>query len=112
MENDKLYQEHILDAILRIEKFKIGFLFETFVKDEKTVSATMRELGVIGEAAKKLSDEFNLKKSSKHSFPWREIAGIRDKLVHDYFEIDVEAVWETIEKDIPFLKRELLFYEQ
>mgnify|MGYP001564581679 FL=1 len=64
----------------------------------------MRELGVIGEAAKKLSEEF---KRVYTNVPWKQIAGMRDKLIHDYFEIDVEAVWKTAQEDIPFLKQEL-----
>ncbi|MEK7169428.1 MAG: HepT-like ribonuclease domain-containing protein [Patescibacteria group bacterium] len=74
------------------------------MEDELVLSAVMRELGVIGEAAKKLSEEF---KRVYTNVPWKQIAGMRDKLIHDYFEIDVEAVWKTAQEDIPFLKQEL-----
>lgn len=104
MSGDKLYIQHILEAIDKINQFAAGLGFDEFAKNELVQSAVMRELGVIGEASKKLSEEF--KESYKH-IPWKQIAGMRDKLIHDYFEIDAEAVWKTIQEDLPFLKREL-----
>lgn len=104
MGNDKLYIEHILEAVAKIEKFTASLTFEKFADNEMVLSAVMRELGVIGEASKKLSEEF---KNNHLAVPWKEIAGMRDKLIRDYFEIDVEAVWKTIQEDIVSLKEEL-----
>lgn len=68
-------------------------------------SGVMRELGIIGEAAKQFSEEFKL---SHGAIPWKKVAGMRDKLVHDYFEIDIDAVWKTVKDDLPILKKEIL----
>lgn len=105
MDDNKLYISHILEAVEKIERF-VGFLrFDDFVKNDLLQSGVMRELGVIGEAAKKLSPAY---KMSHGSIPWKEIMGMRDKLIHDYFEIDIEALWQTIKEDLPFLKEKLV----
>jgi len=95
---------HILDAIGAIEDYAKGLTLELFIKPENRMvqDATIRELQVIGEAAKKLSEEL---KSQSPVLPWREIAGMRDKLTHDYFGIDKKVVWLTVEKDLPVLKK-------
>lgn len=105
MSGDELYAQHILEAIDKIEQFAAGLDFDKFAKNELVQSAVMRELGVIGEASKKLSEEF---KESHEHIPWKQAIGMRDKLIHDYFEIDTEAVWKTIQEDLSFLKEELL----
>lgn len=105
MSGDKLYVQHILQAIDKIKQFAAGLDFDKFVKNELVQSAVMRELGVIGEASKKLSEEF---KESHEHIPWKQVVGMRDKLIHDYFEIDAEAVWKTIQEDLSLLKEELL----
>lgn len=64
----------------------------------------IRQLEIIGEASKKLSKEF---KEKYPQIPWRDISGMRDKLIHDYFGIDLDAVWDTISKDIPELEDRL-----
>jgi len=99
-----LYVSHILEAIEKINRFVLPLDFQGFIKDDLVQSGVMRELGVIGEAAKNLSQEF---KASHNKIPWKEITGMRDKLVHDYFEIDVDALWITIREDLPVLKNEL-----
>lgn len=104
MENDNLYVEHIRDAIVKIAKFVEGLSYESFSMNELAQSAVLRELSVIGEAAKKLSETFKQRHSS---IPWRHIVGMRDKLIHDYFEIDVEAVWKTIKEDLASLDKEI-----
>lgn len=104
MGDDQLYVQHILEATQRIERFSGHLTFGEFEQNELVQSGVIRELGIIGEAVKKFSEAF---KNSHSSIPWKEISGMRDKLIHDYFEIDVEAVWKTLKEDIPFLKREL-----
>ena len=79
--------------------------FETFKKDNKTVYAVIRAVEVIGEAASNVPVEIR----SKHpSLPWRDIRGMRSKLVHQYFGINMEVVWQTIQEDLPFLVNELV----
>jgi uncharacterized protein with HEPN domain len=104
MEKDNVYIAHILDAIGAIEDYTKELTLELFIKPENRMvqDATIRELQVIGEAAKKLSEGL---KSKNPTLPWREIAGMRDKLTHDYFGIDKKVVWFTVEKDLPVLKK-------
>jgi len=97
----KLYLKDILDAIESIEKFVEGMNFEEFMKDDKTTSAVIRKFEIIGEATKQIPDEVRQK------YPeilWKEMAGMRDKLIHFYFGIDYKLVWESIKKRIPVVK--------
>ena len=72
-----------------------------FNKDKKTQSACMREIQIIGEASRKLTDDF---REINNAIPWRDIIGMRNRVVHDYFGIDNELIWEVVRKDLPFLK--------
>lgn len=99
-----VYLKHILDAIERIEEYIKEINQDSFLKNNLVQSAVIREIEVIGEATKRLSNEFREKYSN---IPWKKIAGMRDKLIHDYFGVDIDAVWDTVEKDIPILKKEV-----
>lgn len=81
-----------------------GVSYEQFQTDEENQDAIIRKIEVAGEATKRLSSEF--RKKYDH-LPWRAIAGMRDKLIHDYFDIDLETVWETATNDIPRLLSEI-----
>lgn len=99
--NIKLYIKDMIEYIERAEKYLNNLSYEEFINDLKTCDAIIRCIEVIGEAAKKVPE--NLK--NKYPFiPWRDIAGMRDKIVHGYFSIDYEVVWLTIKEDIPKLK--------
>jgi uncharacterized protein with HEPN domain len=75
-----------------------------FLDDEKTQSAVIRELEVIGEAAKRISDTYK----SKHSeIPWKLMSGMRDVLIHDYEGVDPYTVWDTVQQNIPVLIEQL-----
>ena len=90
----RLYLDDILEAIRKIEKYVEGMDFEQFRKDEKTGDAVIRNFSVIGEAVKHIPPIIR----KKHpDIPWKIIAGMRDKLVHEYFGIRYDVVWETIE---------------
>lgn len=102
--NLDLYISDINEAIKKIEKYTKGMSFEKFIKDDKTIDAVMKNLENIGEAARNIPAEFK----AKHSFiPWKEIIGMRNKITHEYFGVDVEILWEAIAKDIPQLKKEI-----
>lgn len=95
------YLRDILDAIEKVETFTQGMDYEQFVKDEKTVFAVIRALEIIGEASKNIP---NSVKDRHPSLPWRDMAGIRDKLIHEYFGVNMAVIWNTVKRDIPSLK--------
>jgi hypothetical protein len=79
--------------------------FGDFIRDEKTIDAVIRNLEVVGEAAKNVPEEIRQKYPQ---IPWKEVAGMRDRLIHAYFGVDLEIVWQTIVSDLPKLESELV----
>ncbi len=104
MRDYTLYLKDILAAIESIECFIAGMDLETFQADDKTSSAVMRKLEIIGEAAKQIPDDIRQKHSQ---VPWKEMAGTRDKLTHFYFGIDYHLVWRAITERLPQIKRDI-----
>jgi uncharacterized protein with HEPN domain len=97
----RLYLGDILRSISKIERFVDGYNYEAFKADDKTVSACVREIEVIGEAAKQIPSEI----TAQHlNIPWSLMAKMRDKMIHWYFEIDEEIVWKVIKEQFPTLK--------
>ena len=102
---DPAYLHHILDAITSIEEFSEGISSAEDLRNRRLERAGIeRMLTIIGEAAKKISPEL---RESHPGAPWRETAGMRDKIIHHYFGVDYEAVFLTIQDDLPVLKREI-----
>ncbi len=95
------YMEDIIEAINSVIKFTEGMEYEEFIKDDKTTSAIIRKLEIIGEAVKRISEEVKI---SYPQIPWKDIAGMRDKLIHEYFGVDLKRVWKTAKEEIPELK--------
>ncbi len=100
MSRDAATVADILAAAARIDRFVTGLTQEAFVDDEKTRSAVLHELLVIGEASKRLSAAF---RDANPRVPWRQMAGMRDKLIHAYDAVDVDEVWRTATVDVPTL---------
>jgi len=98
---DKEYIKDILVACENILRYKEGYDFEMFMHDRKTQDAIVRNIEIIGEAVKNISE--NLKEKYKE-IEWKEIAKTRDKLIHSYFGIDLDIVWDIINIEIPRLK--------
>lgn len=105
IKSDKVYLDHIVYCINKIENFTLNMTKEDFLSNIVIQDATMRNFEVIGEATKKLSKGF---REANKEVPWIEIAGMRDKLIHDYIDVDLEIIWMTIQQDIPELKKSLL----
>jgi uncharacterized protein with HEPN domain len=99
-ERDGLYLTHIAEAIEAVSEFTAEGR-QAFFVDRKTQSAVIRQIEIIGEAVKRLSPELT---ASAAEVPWRLIAGTRDRLIHGYFQVDLEAVWAMVSQDLPFLK--------
>jgi uncharacterized protein with HEPN domain len=99
-----LLLEDMLAAIRKIERYTSGIDQPGFQQDEKTVDAVVRNLEVLGEAANRISPGF----ASRHGdVPWRQVAGLRNRIVHDYFGLDLEIIWQVIRHDLPRLKVQL-----
>ena len=101
MRDYKLYFKDILEAMESIEKFVGDMTFEDFREDDKTLSAVIRKFEIIGEATKQIPDEVKQKYSE---VPWKEMAGMRNRLIHLYFGVDYNLVWTTIKNRIPVVK--------
>jgi len=104
IKDDLAYIEHILDCIRKINEFSNGLTFKEFKTNEMVQDAIIRNIEIIGEASKKISKDI---KQTYYKVPWKEIAGMRDKLIHDYLGVDVSVVWKTIKEDIPALERSI-----
>jgi uncharacterized protein with HEPN domain len=99
-----LLLEDIWEAVEKIERYVSGLNHDAFVKDDKTIDSVVRNLEIIGEAANRLPKDF---KAQHSEVEWPKIVGLRHRIVHDYFNIDVEIVWEIIQKDLPLFKSKL-----
>ena len=96
-----IYLNDIRNAIISIEKFIENMNFDQFKNDDKTSSAVIRKFEIIGEATKNIPEAVR----EQHSqVPWEDIAGMRDKLIHSYSEVDLKLVWMTIQQRLPELK--------
>ena len=104
MRDYKLYLKDILAAIDSIEQFVAGMDLEAFRADDKTTSAVMRKLEIIGEATKQIPDEI---RRNYPDIPWKEMAAMRDKLIHFYFGVDYQLVWRALKRRLPQIKPEL-----
>lgn len=94
------YIDDIVEAMQKAMEFAKDTDYDGFIKDAKTAYALVRALEIIGEAVKRVPEEI---KSRYQEIPWKDMAGMRDKLIHGYFGVNLEVVWDTVKKKLPVL---------
>lgn len=104
MKSDTVYLHHILDAIHRIQGYLAGVSYEEFLQHYLLQDGTVRQLEIIGEAARNVSSTL---RSAHPEVPWTEMVGIRNKLIHAYFEVRLPIVWDTTQYDLPPLEQQV-----
>ena len=104
-QDEIFFLKDILNSLNKIFKYTEEMSYENFIKDDKTKDAVERNFEIIGEAVKHLSDDF---RNRYPHIPFRQVAGMRDKLIHDYFGVDYEIVWETIVTKLPQFKIDII----
>ena len=104
MKNDSLYIDHILESLDKIESYTKDLTKKEFSKNDLVQDAVIRNFEIIGEASKKVSKDL---KQTYYKISWKEISGMRNKLIHDYMGVDVDVIWTTIKKDLPVLRNQM-----
>lgn len=102
--SDLIYLDHIANSLSKISDYLCDVGYSEFLLNEEKQDAVIRKLEICGEAAKKISNET---RAIDSAIPWKAIAGMRDKLIHDYFDVDLETVWETAKKEVPDLAKSI-----
>ena len=103
--NVKIFLTHILDSINLIEEYIKNNSKSDFLKSRQLQDSVIRRIEIIGEAIKNIPNEI---KTNNAQIPWKEITGMRDILIHQYFGVDLDLTWQVIDKDLPRLKRQIL----
>ena len=104
---DIIRLEHIIQAIERIKRYTLGKRFDDLVKDDMMYYAVVKNIEIIGEAANLLTNEF---KSEHPDAQWKLITGMRNYIVHEYFQVDNTVIWDVIQNDLPYLEAQIKDY--
>lgn len=104
MKSDKIYLVHILDSIEAILTFTQGMTSDEFGSNRLVKDAVIRNFEIIGEAAKRVSEST---KTNHPSIPWTKMAGLRDKLIHDYIKVNILLVWDVVVDILPSQKEQI-----
>ena len=99
--------EHIVQAIERIKRYTLGKRFDDLVKDDMMYYAVVKNIEIIGEAANLLTNEF---KSEHPDTQWKLITGMRNYIVHEYYQVDNTVIWDVIQNDLPYLEVQIKDY--
>ena|SRR3989344_6269152 len=100
----QVFLKHILESINDIEQYTKSLTEKSFLQKKYMQDAVVRRIEIIGEAARNLPDELTIKYPE---VPWKDIIGMRNKVIHHYFGVDIKVTWEVIQKDIPVLKEKI-----
>jgi uncharacterized protein with HEPN domain len=103
--DDTVYLQHVLDAINTVQEYLQGVNEEKFKATRLLQDGAVRQIEIIGEAVRHISKDI---RKAYPEIPWQDIAGMRDKLIHDYFGVDIEKVWDTAQQDLPVLKEQVV----
>jgi uncharacterized protein with HEPN domain len=103
VKDERAYLLHAIEAIDAISSYTVDGS-EAFFSDGKTQDAVIRNIEIIGQAVKGISDDI---RAMEPAVPWRQIAGMRDKLIHEYFGVDLALVWDVVERELPILRPQL-----
>ncbi|MGC2030776.1 MAG: DUF86 domain-containing protein [Steroidobacteraceae bacterium] len=102
------YLQHILDAINRALEYVAAMNFESFKRDTRTQDAVIRSIQIIGEAANKVRTADPEFAAQHPHVPWAVMYGMRNRVIHDYFEVDLAVVWQTVQQDLPELRSQMI----
>ena len=104
MKHDKVYLQHILDEIVFIQKTMANLTYDGFIESETYTRAFSRSIEIIGEAVKNLSQDF---RNANSDIDWKKIAGMRDKLIHQYFSVDYDLIWDAAKNKLPAIAKRI-----
>ncbi len=101
--DDSIYLRHIIDAFTQIEGYMVGITHDEFFSNKLLQDGVIRQLEVMGEASRNLSEDL---RCEYPQIPWRQMVGLRNRMIHAYFNVNLQIIWEIIQGDLPNLKRE------
>lgn len=102
------YVEHMIEAIRLVRGYVGGMSREGFIADKKTQQAVILNILVVGEAATQIGNDYPEWAGSYPDVPWRQMRGMRNRMAHGYFDIDLNVVWDTVQQSLPELEGKLL----
>lgn len=102
--DDSVYLHHIIDAFALIEHYMDNVSHEEFLRNRLLQDGVIRQLEVMGEAARNISEDLRIEHPQ---IPWRQMIGLRNRMIHAYFNIDLQIIWEIVKGDIPDLKQKM-----
>lgn len=102
--DDSVYLHHILDAFEQIESYTNGVSYDDFAENRLLQDGVIRQLEVMGEAARNITEDL---RSAHSNIPWRQMIGLRNRMIHAYFNINLQIIWEIIQGDIPNLREDI-----
>lgn len=103
--DETIYLRHILDAIATVEEYLLGVGEDKFLETRLIQDGVIRQIEIIGEAVRNISKDI---RNAHPEIPWQDVAGMRDKLIHGYFGVDIEEVWNTARDDLPVLRDQVM----